>query len=162
MPRGGNRNGTPGKAYANRTDMGGQNVVQAQLGNQPGAKLAVQAATGQQYGAAAAQKASQSAVPMAGSPQNIQSPPSAPTTPHPNPPGSFGDLTDPSQRPGENLMTGVNAGPGAGSEALAPILPTTPQMSALGLLNSLGSNISPQVAALRAYLNSQAQNEMPH
>ena len=118
MPRGGARNGTPGKAYANRTDMGGQNVVQAQLGNQPGAKLAVQAATGQAYGQASEQKASQSAIPMAGAPQSTQ--PTAPTQPG-QPQQSNAPLTSlfaPTQNPSEPVTAGVPNSPGAGPEAL--------------------------------------------
>ena len=59
-------------------------------------------------------------------------------------------------------MTGVNAGPGPGSEVLPSTLPTTPQMTALGLFNSLGDNVSPFVASIRNHLAAQAQNDMPH
>ena len=76
--------------------------------------------------------------------------------------GSLPDLFAPTNNPGEHLMTGVNAGPGAGSEALPSTLPITPQMTALGLLNSLGDNVSPFVASIRNHLAAQAQNDMPH
>ena len=155
MPRGGARNGTPGKAYANRTDMGGQNVVAAQPGNQPGAKLAVQAATGQQYGAATAQKASQAAVPMAGSPQPIQG--SAPTQPGQPFPTAQNPLNSPTTH-GLPITTGIDSGAGAGSEALLPTLPDQMNMKALSLLNQLGDNISPQVLMVRNYLQAQAEN----
>ena len=50
--RGGVRQGTPGTAYGNRTDLN--------------AALPVQAATGQGYGEAGAQQAAQRAIPVAG------------------------------------------------------------------------------------------------
>jgi hypothetical protein len=70
-------------------------------------------------------------------------------------------LSAPTQRPNEHLMTGVPTGPGAGPEALSPILPTTPQSSALGLLSSLGENVSPAVKAVRDWLVLQSQNQAP-
>jgi len=33
------------------------------------------------------------------------------------------NLSDPTMRPGENVMTGVNVGPGLGREALGPMPP---------------------------------------
>ena len=156
-PRGGARNGTPGKAYANRTDMGGQNVVQAKPSNQPGAKLAVQAATGQAYGAAGAQKAAQAAIPM-GNPSSapVSAPQSAPTmgAPLPTAPQALNAPTN----HGLPITTGIDSGPGAGSEAMMQTLPDQMSMKALSLLNQLGDNISPQVLMVRNYLQAQAQN----
>lgn len=119
MPRGGPRNGKPGKAYANRTDMGGQNVVQAQPQNQPGAKLAVQAASGQAYGAAGAQKQAQRAVPMGNAPV-AQGAPSmgAPATPPIIP------LFGATQRPDEPVTTGAKLGDGPDDSSL--VLPANP------------------------------------
>ena len=54
-------------------------------------------------------------------------------------------------------MTGVNAGPGAGSEALASLTPDV-TISALGLLKTLGTNMSPQVAMIAKYLEASAAN----
>jgi hypothetical protein len=68
MPRGGKRDGVSGRAYANRTDLHGQNVVAVQPPNQPGQKMAAQAASGQAYGAASAQLAAQKALPIANQP----------------------------------------------------------------------------------------------
>lgn len=69
MPRaGGKRDGVIGRAYANRTDLRGQNVVAAQPSNQPGQKLAAQATSGQAYGSAKAQLDAQKALPIANQP----------------------------------------------------------------------------------------------
>lgn len=155
MPRGGKRDGAQGKAYAQRTDLGNHGIVAAQPQNQPGAKLAIQAASGQAYGAAAAQKASQAAVPMASSPLQTSSGTPQPNTPQAPIPGTLGDLTGPTDRPDEHLMTGV------GQPSSAPT-PADPNSTALALLNSLGDNVSPQVAYLRNYLQLQTQNQMPH
>ena len=152
MSRGGARNGKPGTSYANRTDLNAHTLPATAVPNQP-------------YGVAGAQLESQKIVPMANAPlpQGQLQPNSQPFQQPQGPqPGSLGDLTDPTQRPNEHFMTGVNAGPGAGSEALTPMLPTSPTATALGLINSLGSNISPQVARIRDYLAAQTENQMPH
>ena len=155
-PRGGSRNGTPGKAYANRTDMGGQNVVQAKPSNQPGAKLAVQAATGQAYGAAGAQKAAQKVIPMASAPglpqpQNapvpgMESQPSAPLT----------SLFAPTQNPSEPVTAGVANSPGVGPEALNLPDPATQQyQSAKVQIQQMASdpNASPALQWLAQRIN---------
>lgn len=154
--RGGERQGTPGTKYPNRTDLSTPKP------------LAPTATPGQQYGAKTAQLNAQKIIPMASGPLGLGNP-SGPTpqgqpssAPAGGPmPGSLGDLTDGSQRPDEHLMTGVNAGPGPGSEALAPMLPDSPAASALALLNSL-EVVSPAVASVRNQLALQAQNQMPH
>lgn len=152
MPRGGARNGKQGKAYSNRTDMGGQNVVQPQA--TPPSKLAVQASTGQAYGAASAQKSSQQSMPMSGTPQTPATAApggTAQDTPTPQP------LNSPTTH-GLPITHGMDIGAGAGSEALAPNLDTQVTIQALGLLNSLGDNVSPQVAMIRQYLQASATN----
>lgn len=88
MPKGGSRNGTPGRSYGSRTDL---NAVKP---------LTPRAAPGQTYGAATAQVAAQEAVPMAAAPE-----PLAP-------------LNRPSERPTEPVTAGMNMGPGPGSEAI--------------------------------------------
>lgn len=92
--RGGSRQGKPGKAYTNRTDL-----------NQ---KLPVQSAPGQTYGAQAQQQRAQQAVPMG-------PPPSAARPPAARPPS----LMEPSQRPDEPLTAGMPFGPGPGPQAVA-------------------------------------------
>lgn len=102
---GGQRAGTPGTRYPNRTDM-----------------QAPKAATGQPYGQAGQQIAAQRAVPL----------PAAPPPATAQPPGqgqgaagfaSPNDtptLTAPTQRPDEPLEAGLSFGPGPGPEALGP------------------------------------------
>ena len=154
MPRGrgGKRDGAIGKNYANRTDLQGQNVVSAQPSNQPGKKMAAQAASGQAYGAATAQLNAQQALPIANapaapatSPMNTGQPqaPRAPLTP----------LNAPTDH-GLPLDYGM---PGT-ANAITPPLNTDITVKALGLLNSLGDNVSPQVAMIRSYLQANAAN----
>jgi hypothetical protein len=111
MPRGGRRTGTPGKAYANRTDL----------------NLPAQAAAGQQYGKRTQQIAAQRAMPMGrpstdAVPQGRGGAPSGPAAPPAGPmPGSLMPLDAPTQRPGEPVTTGLPVGAGAGPEALGPL-----------------------------------------
>ena len=100
--RGGARTGTPGTAYANRTDL---NVPKTTV-------------PGQEYGKATQQRAAQDAIPMA------QSPIAAAPSPQPAPsrvpgvsPGSLSFL-DPTARPEEPIQAGLPSGPGPGPEAL--------------------------------------------
>lgn len=159
MPRarGGKRDGQVGRNYANRTDLQGQNVVAAQPSNQPGQKLAAQAAPNQPYGAAKEQLDAQKAVSMANSPAPaaasggpagpVQSQ-RAPLTPL-NAPG------DPSQ----SLFHGMDLVPGGGgSEALIQMPDQNLTVAALGLLDSLGEEVSPQVMMIKNYLRAQANN----
>lgn len=158
MPRGrgGQRDGVVGKNYANRTDLQGQNVVAAQPQNQPGVKLSNQTATGQPYGAATAQANAMSALPI----QNTGMP--APTTPQ-GQPTARGQSTltplDAPDDPNQSLFHGMDSvAGGAGSEALAPTFQADVAIKALGLLNQLGSDVSPQVALARDFLNARAAN----
>jgi hypothetical protein len=162
--RGGARQGVIGKGYQNRTDLNGANSVSPQPpapGRQP-----ITAVPGQQYGAATAQKNAQRLVPMSNTPLNnaplnIQLGGGPQSAPQGTPPGGLGDLTAQTDRPDEHLMTGVNAGPGAGTEALTPMTTVSPVATALSLLNMLGDNVSPQVAHVRNTLALQQQNESP-
>lgn len=103
MPRGGRRSGRPGKAYANRTDLNGP--------------LPVQAASGQPYGARIAQERAQQAVPLAAPPRPAPPPVTGPALAAPAP-GGLGDFLRPTERPNEPLTSGIDSGPGPGSEAL--------------------------------------------
>lgn len=93
MARGGARQGTPGKAYSNRTDL-----------NQP-----VRTAPSTHYGEATASARSQAAAPL---PQQPGVPPSiqglmAPTQGAPPAPGLFRET----ENPGEPVQAGLGAGP---------------------------------------------------
>ena len=162
MPRGrgGARTGTPGKAYQNRTDLHGANVVSAQP-VQPGAKLPVATASGQPYVAATVQKNAQQNVAMAGTQTPTPQPvaggaPSAPV----NPLSGVTPLTQPTTH-GLPITHGIAAGAGAGPEVMMQTIQTNPAQQALAQLNSLGSNVSPQVNFIRNYLALQAENQGP-
>lgn len=158
MPRGrgGKRDGVVGKAYQNRTDLNGANVVAAQPQNQPGAKLAKMAAPNQPYGAAKAQLDAQSQVSM-GTPST---PPMQQAQPQ-----NQQEQRAPLERldapgdPNGNLFDGMPIGGGLGKEALMPAkLDNNLQMQVLGLLESLGTDVSPQVNMVRNYLRAGANN----
>lgn len=129
--RGGQRQGTPGTSYGNRTDL------------QTSAPVAVATAPGQQYGQRAAQAAAQQQLPVAPppGPASAAPPPTAPnSTPQPqgqsplagllaNPPTLHptspepgeSPLTAPSNRPNEPITHGMPMGAGAGPEVLTGI-----------------------------------------
>lgn len=106
--RGGKRQGQPGKAYSQRSDM-----------------QAPSAAPGQTYGVQAQQLRAQQQIPLP-----KQAPPSQPAqvggaAAGPPPPaaaapmpGSLGGLADPTSRPNEPITAGLNTGAGPGPEAL--------------------------------------------
>ena len=155
MGRGGPRQGKDGAAYQNRTDLNNR-------------KIPVQAATGQQYGAATAQKNAQSIIPMASGPLGIGSNPAQPQQANVPPPltgsapGTMPDLFGPTNNPSQHFMTGVNAGPGQGSEALAPNpFINNSANTILAVLNTIPSP-SPQVNSSKIYLAMQQENQMPH
>lgn len=89
MPRGGKRQGTPGKAYANRTDMGMNYMPIEDAG------LNTPASGGVRPSAQAMQQAMMSVYPE-----------------------DIPNLTDPTQRPNEPITDGLPGGPGRGTEAL--------------------------------------------
>lgn len=159
--RGGQRQGVTGKAYQNRTDLNGANVVSAQPVD-TGKKLPVATASGQPYGAATVQKNAQQQVGMAGT----QTPTGSPlVNAQPQPTGQPIAPVTPLDQPtthGLPVTTGVGGNtPGAGTEALQPIIQFNPAAQALQLLNSLGDNVSPQVEYVRNFLIKQTQNQMP-
>jgi hypothetical protein len=91
MPRGGKRQGTPGKAYSNRTDLAADPNMDINTAGTGGQRSAlVEPAQG-------------------GGGPPMQAPRSPDDTPM---------LADPSQRPNEPLTSGMNAGPGVGTDAL--------------------------------------------
>ena len=141
--RGGSRQGTPGTAYANRTDLQTRKVPMATAPNQ-------------QYGAQTAQMDAMRQMPMAAAPG---APPPAPVGP-PHPAMLPVPLDAPSQRPDEHDKTGVSTGPGPGPEFLGPISPQQedPVVTGLGILNSLGNHVGPEIAHLRAQLSGAAAN----
>ena len=160
MPRGrgGARSGKVGKAYSNRTDMQGANVVSAQPVNTT-AKLPVMTATNQPYGAATAQANSQSQLAMGGT---ETPPPSAmgnsAQPQNANPFSGLTALNAPGDR-NQSLFHGMDSVPGgSGSEALVPTFNANVTIKAAALLNSLGANVSPAVAKTRDYLNANAAN----
>ena len=158
--RGGKTSGKVGKAYSNRTDMQGANVVSAQPVN-TSAKLPVATATGQPYGAATIQKNSQDMVAMGGT----QTPPPPATGGTGQPQGQntspLKGLT-PLNAPGdrtESLFHGMDSQlGGSGSEALVPTFNASVTIKATALLNSLGADVTPEVAKIRDYLNASAAN----
>jgi len=165
--RGGARQGVTGKAYANRTDMNGANVVGPQGQNLNAGKIAATAVPGQPYGAAGAQLSAQKAVPMAATPSPVQAAPAAPAqqgTPAPQgaPQGQTPAPVVPLNAPtthGLPVTTGVGGNtPGAGPEVLAPTFNSNLQMQALNLLNQLGDNISPHVMMIKNTLQAGANN----
>jgi len=104
MPRGrgGARQGTPGTAYGNRTDL-----------NQP-----ISTVPNQEYGKAAAQERAQQTVPMAQAPNVApQMAQPAPTRPSITP-GSL-PYTGATERPNEPITAGIDIGPGPGSEIMS-------------------------------------------
>jgi len=139
-PRGGPRVGTPGRQYANRSDLTAQPV---------------RVATGQPYGEAGAQAAAQRAVPL---PQTPGPPTVAAAPPVSGPPGGPypGEVTSlqaPTQRPNEPLTHGLPMGPGAGPEVLPQ---TAPPDNVGSLVARLASQpgATPELQFLASYLKS--------
>lgn len=141
MPRGGPRQGVPGKNYANRSDM-----------NMGPRKLPVTAATGQAYGAAKTETDAQRAVPIFTQPptqdinaqaQQFSPPPVVP-------------MSAPSNNPGEPLTAGMSTGIGPNAPTQ---LAASPLMKGVALLNQLGNDASPDVKAIRDVLSAQQANQ---
>lgn len=150
--RGGTRQGTPGTAYANRTDL------------QSNAPVPIQTAPGQQYGERAQQQAAQRTIPIApppaapspsapggASPPPGGGPPAPPgggvPTPTPSGPQPLpGELPflGPTARPTEPVTHGLKLGAGAGPEALTGVGAlannTAPSDSTVSLLASLAAS----------------------
>lgn len=138
---GGARQGAPGAAYGNRSDLRTQKPS---------------AAPNQEYGKAGAQLASQRVVPMAGvdaalPPADTTAQAHAAATAFPMP--SFGAFDRPTERPAEPLTHGAPTGPGAGPEIL-PGMGAAPAGMA-GLLRSIaGATGSSDLAELAARAES--------
>jgi len=92
MPPGGARQGTPGVAYENRTDLTAD--------TQP-----IRTVKAKNYGDRKRQEDAQRAVPL-------------PAGRQPPPPGSLTPLTAPTERPGEPVTAGLPVGPGPGPSGL--------------------------------------------
>ena len=159
--RGGMRQGVTGKAYPNRTDMNGANVVGPQGQNLNANKIAMTAVPGQAYGAAGAQLAAQKAVPMGATSNPVQPAPAQTSAANGTPPapaalmGPVTPLNAPTTH-GLPITTGLDG------QGMMQNLKFDPSQQALTLLNSLGDNISPQVAYIKNYLAMQTENQMPH
>src|ERR1700724_646030 len=149
MPRGkgGPREGTPGQAYPNRTDL---NAPPQMAANAPSAPVAPtqlpRTPTGQPYGVAKAQADAQHALPLPNASAGPVALPSAAAVPTPAPtgaptgglppppspgaltmlPGQLGDFGGATQRPDESVHAGSPLGPGAGPDALNPGLGFSP------------------------------------
>jgi hypothetical protein len=74
-------------------------------------------------------------------------------------PGSLPPLDAPTDRPDEHLMTGVDAGPGPGSEALQPLIAHPLVQGAAALNAARGNQLSPQLKAIRDAVNATLQNQ---
>lgn len=135
-----------GRAYSQRVDLAGPKTQK-----QPGQKIAIKAASDQAYGVAGAQLAAQKALPIAAQPG-----PAATL-------GAGGDqgqgriapapVTVPLDSPTTHGLPITH-----GMDTIQPSLDTNITIKALGLLNSLGDEISPQVAMIKSYLQAQAGN----
>lgn len=142
MPRtrqpGGTRVGAPGASYPQRTDLN-QNRT-----------LPVRVAQGQTYGKAQAQMEAQRAVPMQPPPTAQPSGggnPMAALGGSPIPPGAFGDIHRPTERPMEPVTHGAALGPGAGPEALGPgMAPNNVSSMLQQAAQKTGSNVLAQMA----------------
>ena len=123
MPRGGRRDGAPGKSYSNRKDLNG-------------APSMPNVAPGQTYGARAEQQAAQRAIPVGPPPRSAT--PAPPAPPAGGAGGAGGGLAAllgggsgpmpgdirldaPSERPAEPVTAGMPMGAGPGVEALGPL-----------------------------------------
>lgn len=98
MASGGTRQGKPGVAHPNRSDLNAPKIARFQ---------------NQQYGTQVAQVAQQQAAP----PPAVPGPPLRPSVPQQFTPTSV-SLQSPTQRPNEPVTAGLATGPGAGPEAL--------------------------------------------
>ena len=128
MPRrrqhGGTRQGTPGKAYGNRTDLNAPKI--AEFRGQP---------YGQRQQQVQAQQTSNAAIGQMQARRDQMTPP--PVGPGP---GQLGDLLAPTAKPDEPLTAGVPFGPGPGPDALTRMDPDAAVIDRLRMLaKSTGS-----------------------
>jgi hypothetical protein len=135
MARGGRRQGIPGTAYPNRSDL---NVNK---------QLPVQAPTGMPYGARKATEDAQKVVPLAPPPTAaVAAPPSSPVS---IAPGELPPLSAPTARPNEPLTAGLPIGPGPGPTPMPQSVDTVG-----ALLDSLSVQGNPDIVRLAQYLQS--------
>ncbi len=142
MGRGGKRSGTPGKGYANRTDLNTNRT------------LPLSAPSGLPYGENKALLNDQRSLPMASGtvPAPTQASESGPPSGSPPPhtaapvPGSKPFLR-PSENPGEPVTSGLPIGPGPGPEALSLNTGASGNLSAM-LTQAAAASPSPALAAL--------------
>lgn len=128
MPRGGRRQGTPGKGYSNRTD----------LTSAPDMSMNTAATGGMTAPASAPQQ---------------QGPPPGPVIGADEVP----NLSDPTNRPGENVMAGLSLGGGPGPEAVGPMppSPSDPVRQAVQALMLISPN--PDLARILARLDYEGR-----
>lgn len=124
--RGGSREGTPGTAYGNRTDL-----------NMP-----ISTVPGQAYGKQTQQREAQSAVPMGQSP--VATPPMAQAPKPVTAPGSLPYL-DATNRPAEPVTAGLPFGPGPGPEAMMAPRPNVSRQLA-SYADASGSELTMNIA----------------
>jgi hypothetical protein len=134
MPRkgkGGVRQGTPGTAYSNRTDL-----------NMP-----ISTVPNQEYGMAKAQRDAQRAVPMASSPVSApEAPAPAPAASKPLPkPGELPFL-HPTSNPGAPITSGLPIGAGPGPEAM-PQIPLAQKLTSIMSTNRYSPGLADLAAA---------------
>lgn len=132
------RVGTPGAAYGQRSDLNANRSIP------------VRVATDQTYGSGVALQNDQRQIPMAPSPGGPA--PGGPQAAPPIPPGAFGPIDRPTERPNEPISHGAPFGPGPGPEAL----PSAAQMTNGNLLSSQLNAIaqrtgSPAISALASH-----------
>ena len=161
MSRGGPRNGTAGKLYPNRSDLSSPTAHQ----------IPAKIIQGGEQGSGVAQQNALKAIPMAtgpigignaqppqinGAPDPTQAPPYTGSTP-----GSLPDLFRPTERPNEHFMTGVNAGPGQGSEALAPNPFINTAATQIQQALAQAPDQTPAVKFVQTFLAMQQANQAP-
>lgn len=138
MPRkgkGGSRNGQAGQGYSNRKDLNTALPKQA----------APSTSGGRQYGDRKADMDAQSVVPLA--PPPGEAPPA---------PGQLGPLAGPSRRPNEPVTTGVDAGPGRGSEVLRYVNQQQAAPRAISVIEELSAQVSdPYVESLTSLIRGR-------
>jgi hypothetical protein len=125
--RGGERQGTPGTSYANRTDL-----------NMP-----ISTVPNQEYGMATAQRQAQQVVPMNASPSVAPQAAAMAARPTVPAPGSLPYIA-PTQRPNEPVTAGLPFGPGP--EAMGPSYPTLGQSIQSVANNPFASSLSIELA----------------
>lgn len=135
---GGARQGKPGVAYGQRTDMN--------RSTQP-----ITVASGQTYGSRQEQVDAQRAIPLP-----APAPPPAPTAQGTVTAGPLTPLSAPTQRPDEPLTAGLPMGAGPGPEALGPL--GSPESDVVDILRGVyGAYPTEEIRGLIEQLQNQGQ-----